>query len=102
MHTKSNNQESVQRGVLKYTIETPKENSRKCPNNPQKSKKERAGIKYREETESKNLEWQVNPTKPVTLNVNGPNAFTKRQGFAKQFINKNDPTIYCIQEIHFN
>lgn len=39
---------SVQRDVLKYTVETPKENSRKYPNNPQESKKERAGIKYRE------------------------------------------------------
>ena len=36
----------------------------------------------------------------ITLNVNGLNAPTKRQRLA-EWIQKQDPYIYCLQEAHF-
>ena len=36
----------------------------------------------------------------ITLNVNGLNAPTKRQGLAK-WIQKQDLCIFCLQETHF-
>ena len=36
----------------------------------------------------------------ITLNVNGLNAPTKRQRLA-EWIQKQEPYIYCLQEIHF-
>ena len=36
----------------------------------------------------------------ITLNVNGLNAPTKRQRLV-EWIQKQDPCIYCLQEIHF-
>ena len=36
----------------------------------------------------------------ITLNVNGLNALTKRHRLA-QWIQKQDPYICCLQEIHF-
>ena len=36
----------------------------------------------------------------ITLNVNGLNAPTKRHRLA-EWIQKQDPCIYCLQETHF-
>ena len=37
----------------------------------------------------------------ITLNVNGLNASTKRHRLA-EWIQKQDPYIYCLQETHFS
>ena len=36
----------------------------------------------------------------LTLNINGPNAPIKRQRVT-EWIRKQDPSIYCVQETHF-
>ena len=64
------------------------------------TKKERNKVKTKS-TGKQGLKWKNTYLSVITLNINGLNAPIKRHRVADWIKKKKEPTICCLQEIHF-